>query len=120
MRKLRRFAFRSLEDQNVLVGIRKMILPANDVTDAQIDVIRARRQMIGRHPVRAQQREVFDIVGGLDLLAVHRVGEAHRFSLAARHAEPQREWLAGRRAAIALGAGEFAHAGIEQPGLVRA
>ena len=120
MRKLRRLDARCLENQNVLVGIRKMVLAADNVADAQIDVIRTRRKMIGRHSVRPQQGEVFDIVGGLDLLAVYRVGKADRFSGPAGHAEAERKWLSGRRAPIALGAREFAHSRIEEPGLVRA
>ena len=36
--------------------------------------------MIRGHAVRAQQREVFDIVRGLDLLAIDRIVEANLFA----------------------------------------
>ena len=51
MRELRRREAGGFEDQHVLVGVRKMILAANDVADAQVGVVGARRQMIGRHAV---------------------------------------------------------------------
>ena len=76
MRELRSLPPGRLEDQHMLVGIRKMILPTDNMADAQIDVIRARRYVIGRHPIRPQQREVFDVVGSLDLLSVNRVRKA--------------------------------------------
>ena len=45
--------------------------------DAQIGIVGAGRQVIGRHAVAAQQREVFDIGSCLGLLAVHAVVKAH-------------------------------------------
>ena len=53
-----------------------MILAANDMADLEIDVVGARGQMIGRHAVAAQEREVFDVVGRFDLLAINGVVEA--------------------------------------------
>ena len=76
MRKLRRLGACPFEDQHMLVGIRKMVLSANDVADAEVDVIRARRKMIRRHAVGAQQRKVFDVVSGFDLLAIDGIVEA--------------------------------------------
>ena len=52
-----------------------MILAANDVADAQVGIVGAGGQVIGRHAVAAQQREVLDIGSGFRLLAVDRVGE---------------------------------------------
>ena len=62
MRELRGFGSGGLKDQQMLVGVREMILAANDVADAQVGVIGAGGQMIGRHAVAAQQGKVFDLV----------------------------------------------------------
>ena len=79
-----------------------MILPANDVADAQVGVIGAGGQMIGRHAVAAQQGKVFDLIGQLGLLAIDGIGKAQHAVMAARHAEAQGERLAGGGAAVAL------------------
>src|SRR5882724_5752851 len=119
MSELRRLPPGRLEDQHMLVGIRKMILPADDMTNAKIHVIRARRQVVSRHPVGPQQREVFDIVRGLHLLSINRVRKADRSSRPARYAEPQSEWLSGGRPPVALVPREFTHTRIEEPSLCR-
>ena len=49
------------KDQHVLEGVGQMILPADDVADAQIGIVGAGGQMIGRHAVAAQQREILDV-----------------------------------------------------------
>ena len=105
-----------LEDQQVLKGVGEVVLAANDVADAQIGVIGAGGQVIGGHAVGAQQREILDIGGGLGLLAVHPVGEAHGALGIARHAEPQREGFARRGPAVALFGRHLAHLGVAQPG----
>ena len=92
-----------------------MILAANDVADAQVGIIGAGGQMIGRHAVAAQQGEILDLVGQFALLAIDGVGEAQDAVVSARHAEAQGKRLTGGGAAVALGAGKFAHAGIEEP-----
>ena len=78
MRELRRLETGGFENQYMFVRIRQMVLAANDVADAQVGVVGARGQVIGRHAVGAQQGEVFDVGAGLHLLAVNRVGKAHR------------------------------------------
>src|SRR5471030_1452003 len=84
---------RGLENQNVLVGIREVVLAANDVADAKIRVVGAGGQMIGGHAIGAQQGEVFDIGEGLGLFAIDAVVEAHLAIAAMGHAESQGEGL---------------------------
>ncbi len=50
--------------------------------------------MVGGHRVRAQQGEVFDLVGELGLLTVDGVGEAQGAALASRDAIAEGEGLA--------------------------
>ena len=71
-RELRRRGAGGLENQHVLEGVGEVILPANDVADAQIGIVGAGGQVVGRHAVAAQQGEIFDIGGGFRLLAVDR------------------------------------------------
>src|SRR5260370_28270097 len=108
------------KDQDMFVGVRKMVLTANDMTDSQVHIVGTGSEVVGRHAVGAEEREVFDIIGGFDLLAVHGVGETDLFSQTAGHAETKGEGLSGSSAAVALGAGEVAHAGVEEPGLIGA
>ncbi len=79
-----------------------MILPANDVADAEIDVIGTRGEVVCGHAVGAQQREIFDVIGSLDLLAVDRVIEPNLLMSAPRNPETQRERLSGRCATVAF------------------
>ncbi len=72
---------------------------------SQVGVVGAGSQMVGRHPVAAQQGEILDVVGGLGLLAVDEVVERDRASGAARHAEAKHEGLACRGAAVAFSRG---------------
>ena len=76
MRELRWSIAGGFEDQNVLEGVRQMILAADDVADPQVGVVGARCQMIGRHAVGAQEREVFDVGARLHLFAIDGIGEA--------------------------------------------
>ena len=62
---MRRLDAQRLEDQDVLEGVRQVVLAADDVADAQIGVVGAGGQVIGGHAVAAQQREILDIGGGL-------------------------------------------------------
>ena len=78
-----------------------MILAADDVADAEIGVVGARGEVIGGHAVRAQQGEVFDLVGELGLRAVDAIGEAQGTALAARDAIAEGEGLATGGAAVA-------------------
>jgi hypothetical protein len=103
MRELRRRAACSFEDKNVLESIRKMVLPANDMRDTQIGVIGTRGEVIGGHPIGAEQGKIFNVRGGLHLFAVDRIGKAHDLAAFAGHAKPQGERLSGRGTAVALG-----------------
>ena len=56
----------------VNLGGRKInILPANHVRNLQVNIVRARRQMVRRHAIAAQQREVFHIGRQLRLRPKH-------------------------------------------------
>ena len=101
MRELRRFHARRAEDQDVFERVGEMILPAHDVADPQIHIVRAGSQMIGGRAVTAQQREVFDIVGRFRLFAENGVGESDYFTVA-RNPEAQHEGLAGGGTAVGL------------------
>ena len=108
------------EDQDVLEGVGDVVLPAHDVADAQVGVVGAGAQVIGGHAVAAQQGEILDIGGGFGLRAVDGIGEFDVADGFARHAEAQREGLSGGGAAVAFGAGQLAHFGMEEPGLTLA
>jgi hypothetical protein len=97
-----------------------MVLPANNVADAQIDVVSTRSEVVGGHAIGAEQRKVFNVIGGFDLLAVDGVIEANLFAGTPRNTETEGERFSGGSAAIALGARKFAHSGIKEPGLTRA
>ena len=79
-----------------------MILAANDVADAQVDIVGAGRHVISGNAVAAQQREILDVGGQLGLLAVDRIVKLHRVRALARHAKAQHEWLARIGAALAF------------------
>src|SRR5271166_1270985 len=95
-----------------------MVLTADDVANAEVDVIRTGGEVVGGHAVGTEKREVFDVVRRFHLLAVHCVIEADWLAGAARNTEAQGEGLSGLRSAVALLAGKLAHAGIEKPGLI--
>jgi hypothetical protein len=97
-----------------------MVLSANDVADAQIDIVGTRREVVSGHAIGTEQRKVFDIIGGFDLLAIDGVIEANLFAGTPRDTEAESERFSGGGAAIALGARKFAHSGIKEPGLIRA
>src|SRR5689334_18947660 len=96
-----------------------MVLSADDVADLEVGVVGARRQVIGRHAVRAEKREVFDVVGGLRRLAINGVFESNCALRVARNFEAQRERLTGIGAAITLFARQVAHVGVEEPCTLR-
>src|SRR5579864_2214042 len=72
--------------------------------------------MVGGITVGAEQGEVFDVGAGLHLFAVDGIGKADDLACVAGDAEAEGEGLSGSGAAVAFFAGEFAHAGIEEPG----
>src|SRR5579864_1577453 len=102
MRELRRSEAGGFEDQYVFVGVRKMVLSANDVADAQVGVVGAGGQVIRGHTVGPQQGEVLDVGGGLYLLTIDGVGETNHLSALARHAKAQGKRLTRSGAAIAF------------------
>ena len=77
----------------------------------KIGIVGAGGQVIRRHAVRPQQREVFDSSATLRLRAIDAIVEARSVrSCPARHAKAQRERLAGGGAAVAFFARQLAHA----------
>src|ERR1700686_385254 len=120
MRELRRFGASAFENEHVLVSVREMVLSADDVADTEVDVVGTGGEVVGGHAVRTEEREVFDVAGGFDLLAIDRVSEADLFACPSGNAEAEGEGLSRRGSAIAFGAGKFAHAGVEEPGLIGA
>ena len=76
--------------------------------------------MVGGHAIGAEEREVFDVIGGFDLHAIDRVSEADLLVGAAGDTEAKGERLSGCGPAVAFGTGEFSHSGIKQPGLIGA
>src|ERR1700687_3887610 len=120
MRELRRFCASAFENEHVLVSVREMVLPADDVADTEVDVVGTGGEVVGGHAVGAEEREVFDVVGGFDLLAVDGVREANLLTCATGNTEAEGEGLSGRGSAVAFGAGKFAHSRVEEPGLIGA
>src|SRR5258708_7810339 len=120
MSKLRRRRARGLENQPVFERVGQMVLAANNVANAQVGIVCTRSQVISRHAVAAQQSEVFDVGGGLHLLAVHCVSKSHPLAALARHAKTQTKWFSCGGAAARLGRREVTHYGIEKPSLRRA
>src|SRR5437773_303909 len=71
--------------------------------------------MVCRHPVAAQKSEIFDICSGLALLAVNSIHKRYRPRVSPRHSKAQSKRLSCGGPAIALGARQLWHSGIEQP-----
>src|SRR5664279_2092250 len=97
-----------------------MVLAANNVTDSKVDVVGTRGKVVRRHAVGTEEREVFDVVRGFDLLAVDGVIEADFFARATGNTEAEGEGLSGRSSPVAFVAGKLAHAGVEKPSLIGA
>src|SRR5437879_2116829 len=116
MRELRRLGASAFENQHVLVSVREMVLSADDVADTEVDVVGTGGEVVGGHAVRTEEREVFDVVGGLGLVAIDRVSEMDLFACPPWNTEPEGEGLSRCGSAIAFGTGKFAHAGGEEPG----
>src|SRR6202162_4971749 len=120
MRKLRRLGARAFENEHMLVSVREMVLAADDVADTKVDVVGAGGEVVGGHAIGTEKREGLAVVCGFELLAVHRVTEADLFPCPPGNTEAEGEGLSCRGAAVALRAGKFAHAGVEEPGLIGA
>ncbi len=95
-----------------------MVLTADDVADTQVGIVGTRRQVIRRHAVGTQQREIFDVSGGFHLLAVNGVGKAN-FSAVTwdRNRRANGSPAAARRS---LSSWDSSGIGIEQPRALRA
>ncbi len=119
MRELRGCVAGGFEDQEVLEGVGEVLLTAHDVADAEVDVVGAGGEMVGGHAVAAEEREVFDVGGRFGLLAVDEVFDGDAVAGVARDAETDYEVFARGGAAVAFVAGNFALAGVEEPGAVR-
>src|ERR1039458_8375517 len=105
MRELRRRAAGSLEDQHVLISIREMVLPPDDVRDAEVGIVGTGSEVVGRHAVGTEQGEIFDIGRRLHLLAIDRVAKSHHLPGLARYAKTQCKWLSRCGAPVAFRAG---------------
>src|SRR5579862_5212903 len=92
-----------------------MVLAADDVADAQVGIVGAGGQMVGRIAIRAEQGKIFDISTGLHLFAVNGIGEANNLAALARNAEAKGKRLSSGRAAVAFLTREFPHPRIKQP-----
>ncbi len=90
--KHRHLPAQRLEKWDVLGGVREVVLAADDVGDAHVDIVADHRHVIGRRAVRAQQDEVVEDVRREVHVAAHQVGEA---DVVVRHAETHGEALAG-------------------------
>src|SRR5208282_1980506 len=120
MRELRGLRASAFENERVLVSVREMVLAADDVGDTQIDVVGTRGEVVGGHAVGTQKRKVFDVLSGLNLLAINGVIEADLFACSARNTEAEGEGFSRRSSAVTLGAGKFSHTRVKEPGLIGA
>ena len=71
--KFRRRHAESLVDQDLFVRVRQMVLAADDVGDAHLDVVADDREIIERMAVRAEQDEILGVGIIAFLKAVNRV-----------------------------------------------
>jgi hypothetical protein len=115
MGELRRASTGGFEDQDMLKGVGEVVLAADDVADANVDVVGAGGEMVGGHAIAAEEGEIFDVGGGFGLRAVDSVGEMNLVAGFARHTEAEGKRIASGGATIAFGAGKIGHAGIEEP-----
>ena len=102
MGEFRRLDAEGFEDQDVFEGVGEVVLAADDVADAQVGVVGAGGQVIGRPAVGAEQGEVLDIGGGLGLGAVDEVGEGDFGAGFAGDSVADDKGLAGSGAAVAF------------------
>src|ERR1700681_204350 len=118
MRELRRCGASAFENEYVLVSVREMVLAADDVADTEVDVVGAGGEVVGWHAIGTEKREVLNVVCGFDLLAIDRVSEADLLACPSGNTKAEGEGLSRRGSTVAFGAGKFAHAGVEEPGLI--
>src|SRR6266849_10508334 len=118
MRELRRLGARAFENERVLVSVREMVLAADDVADTEVDVVGTGGEVVGGHAVGTEELEVFDVVGGFDLLAIDPVSEADLFACPPGNTEAKGERLSRRGSGVARRAGKLAHTGGEERGVI--
>src|SRR3954454_19981391 len=99
----------------MLECVDQMFLTAEDMGNAQIGVIGARRHVIGRHAGRAEQGEILKVAGPLSYRPVDKISYNDLCTRLSRHTEAQHEWFTRAGPAIALFAREVAHARIVEP-----
>src|SRR5579884_3105857 len=103
----------------MLERIREVILPSNDVSDAQLGIVRTRCQVIGGHSVASQQGKVLDVCRGLRLIQINAIVKADLLLAISRHAEPQGERFSRGSTPLALLSRKLSHTCIEQPRALR-
>src|SRR5580704_14610913 len=115
MRELGRRGAGGFEDQYMLEGVSQMILAADDMADAELDIIGAGSHVISGDTIAAQQRGVLDLSRGFRLVAIHVVMKLDAARGVAGDSETQYEGFAGVGAPLALLGRQLPHAGVEQP-----
>ena len=95
VRKLRHRRAERLVKQDLLVSVREMVLAANHVRDAHLDVVDHDREVVKRMAVGTQQHEIFDLGVAALLRSVNdvvklRLAFARQLSNAPRTARPRR------------------------------
>src|SRR5688572_30164538 len=98
MRELRNRGAERLIKQNLFVSIRQMVLTANHMRDAHLNVVENDRQVVKRMAVRSQQNQVFNLGMSAFLLAVNNVREVR--SAFTRDFQANRKWFTCRRPGV--------------------
>jgi hypothetical protein len=115
MRETRSEVTGGLKDEQMLEGIREVILAANNVADLQIDIIGAGCQMLRRHSDAPQQREIFDIRGQFGLIAVHFIVKRDFVGWLAPDLKANHKRFSGGRTSGALIIRQRSHLRIAKP-----
>jgi hypothetical protein len=92
-----------LEERNVLRGVRQVILAAQHVGDAHVDVVADHRHVVGRGSVGAQENEVVEGVRWKIHRSAHQILEAN---VTVGHAEAHHKPPAGRQPLLDLSRGQ--------------
>ena len=85
-----------------------------------IDIVGAGGEMVGRHPVGAEESKILDVQRLLPLIAIDGVDKANLLASLSGNPEAESERLPSVGAAVALLPGKVTHAGIEEPGSLSA
>src|SRR5512138_987687 len=76
--ELRRLGAGHLENQDVLEAVSEVVLTADDVRSAQINVVGAGCQVISRHAVASQESEILDVRCRFRLVSENGITKANR------------------------------------------